>query len=64
MTAKPRPQDDIAIGRMCAWLKKNKMVGQTTLAGKLTLTPAEEAYTAMMFGEKLDGSASGVKKRV
>ncbi len=63
MTAKPRPQDDEAIGRMCLWLKQNKMVGQTTLAGKLTLTPADEAYTAMIFGEKYAGS-SGIKKRV
>ena len=45
------PQDDEAIGRMCAWLKKNGMVGQTTLAGKLTLTPKDEAYTHLLFGE-------------
>ena len=51
---KPRPgaeHDDAEIARMCAWLKKNQMVGQTTLAGKLTLTPALEAYTNMMFAE-------------
>jgi hypothetical protein len=52
MTTKPRPQDDEAIARMCAWLKKNKMIGQTTLAGKLTLTPTPEAYTAMLFAKK------------
>ncbi len=56
MAAKPRPQDDEAIGRMCLWLKQNGMVGQTTLTGKLTLTPADEVYTAMIFGEKYAGS--------
>lgn len=40
--AKPRPQDDEAIGRMCRYLKKHGLVGQTTLAGKLTLTPIED----------------------
>jgi len=45
----PRPSDDEAIGRMCAWLKKNRMVGQTTLAGKLTLTLRDEAYTKMLL---------------
>lgn len=45
---------DEQIGAMCAWLKKNKMVGQTTLAGRLTLTPKDEAYTAMVFGAAAD----------
>ena len=57
MSTTPKPQYDKAVAEMCAWLKRNKMVGQTTLVGKLTLTPKEEAYTQMLFGagSKPDG---------
>jgi hypothetical protein len=33
---------DEQIAEMCAWLKANNMIAQTTLAGKLTLTPKED----------------------
>ena len=46
---KPRPGDDKAIAEMCAWLKANHMIGQTTLAGKLTLTKKEDLIYDQYF---------------
>lgn len=39
---KPRPQDDEAIAKMCAWLKKHKLIGLGTRSGRLLLMPKEE----------------------
>ncbi len=33
---------DEKIAEMCAWLKKNRKIGRTTLDGKLTIQPVEE----------------------
>ncbi len=52
MTAKPRPADDQAIADICAWLKRNDLIAQVTLSGKVTLTPKEELYTNLLFNAR------------
>ncbi len=42
-------RDDAAIARMSAWLVKNKMVGLTTLSGRLTVMTQNEAAAKMLF---------------
>lgn len=41
--------DDIAMGEVLAWLKKQRLVAQVTLSGRLTLTPIEVAYSPEYF---------------
>lgn len=45
-------EDDIALAKMCEWLKANRMVAQVTLSGRLTLTPIEDAYPPELLEHK------------
>jgi hypothetical protein len=61
---KPRPQDDEAIAAMCAWLKKNKLIGLGTRSGRLLLMPKEETTSELFHSvvpiKKVKGYGDGL----
>jgi hypothetical protein len=51
---------DEQIAEMCVWLKKNRMVGRTTLDGKLTIQPVEELIYEQWWSETTGRTQSGL----
>lgn len=44
MTAKPRPQDDEALGEICRWLRAKKLVMLVSISGNAIIQKAESVY--------------------